>query len=197
MDLFGNSMAQLRIHEGGYANVSGDRGGETFRGITAVSFPKWPGWPKVREAVALGNLPGLTLAKSVDKRLADDKELASQEADLYRREFWDKLDRWLTGRVLAKVFNASVNVGLGGGAVILQRALNSLPALKSRLAVDGAIGKMTSAAAERSPGPALLTEYVAAQEAYYRNIVKGKPSQAKFLPAWLTRAKWLPPLSWA
>ena len=35
--------------ESGYANVSGDLGGETYRGITRKNFPKWDGWKIVDE----------------------------------------------------------------------------------------------------------------------------------------------------
>lgn len=31
-------------HEGGYANVVGDKGGETYCGISRVNNPKWQGW---------------------------------------------------------------------------------------------------------------------------------------------------------
>ena len=36
-------------HEGGYANVSGDLGGETYRGISRKNFPSWNGWEIVDE----------------------------------------------------------------------------------------------------------------------------------------------------
>ena len=34
-------------HEGYYANVSGDRGGETYMGVARNLHPNWEGWPVI------------------------------------------------------------------------------------------------------------------------------------------------------
>jgi lysozyme family protein len=111
-------------------------------------------------------------------------------ADVYRARYWSPLAEWLEGRVLEKVFNAGVNVGPGAAVRLLQKALIGLGA---RISADGLTGPRTAEAARAAAEPALLRAYVREQEAYYRDIARRKPSQAKFLKGWLRRAAWVPP----
>lgn len=67
-------------NEGGYANVSGDNGGETYKGIARKFHPSWAGW------------------KIVDKNkpLKPNQKIVSAELDklvfdFYRINFWNPI----------------------------------------------------------------------------------------------------------
>lgn len=68
------------VHEGGYANVAADRGGETYKGIARNFWPNWPGW-----AIVDRNKPLKHNAK------IKDQELESLVNMFYKRNFWDKI----------------------------------------------------------------------------------------------------------
>ena len=63
--------------ESGYANVSGDLGGETYRGITRKNFPKWDGWKIVDENKPLKN-----------RQIIDNEELENNVMDFYYDNFY-------------------------------------------------------------------------------------------------------------
>jgi len=44
---FNIAQPYVRADEGGYANVHGDKGGETYAGISRVFHPDWPGWSTI------------------------------------------------------------------------------------------------------------------------------------------------------
>lgn len=67
-------------YEGGYAKVEGDRGGETYAGISRVSWPSWQGWAIVDAHKPLKhggkiNSPNLQYLINL----------------FYKRNFWDKV----------------------------------------------------------------------------------------------------------
>ena len=47
MSQFLSALAFTLSEEGGYANVAGDTGGETYRGISRNNFSSWEGWPVI------------------------------------------------------------------------------------------------------------------------------------------------------
>lgn len=150
--------------EGGYANVSGDRGGETYRGIARNFHPNWSGWA------------------IVDKKKRKDGEIIPELEPLvlefYRTHYWDKirLDEVCNDEVAGFVFDVFVNSGKSGIKMI-QRAVG--------VADDGIIGNKTIAAINNyNAGIAGLKKQ---REAFYRAIVANSPSQKKFLTGWLNR----------
>jgi type VI secretion system secreted protein VgrG len=190
---FTEALNHMLEFEGGYANVKGDSGGETFRGISRRNWPKWSGWPLIDRAKA----DGYRTAKAINAAFADNSGMRDLVACFYHEHFWSPWARYKwPSRLTAKVFDTGVNVGTGGAARILQNALNSLkPAV--RLKVDGALGPLTLDALDlalNAPNGLnrVLAAYADAQADYYRAIVRRKPSQAKFLTGWLRRAAWLP-----
>jgi lysozyme family protein len=166
--------------EGGYANAKNDSGGETYRGISTRSFPDWPGWPKVRDAVkSFPNLKGRKLWDAVDASLKDDTELDGMVRDFYLREFWTPLDG-LPDLLRAKAFDTCINVGLRTGIKLMQKSIG--------VRADGMIGPATKARAKDSAVPLMCD----LQAAYYKELARKKPSQKPFLAAWLKRAAWQP-----
>lgn len=191
-----NFMEALRHtlqFEGGYAHDPADRGGETFRGISRVNWPDWPGWELIDQVKGRGaGAPWL-----INAAFDGHPEMERLVAAFYQRHFWRPFEELGgPGRVRAKLFDTAVNVGIGGAVKMLQRAINHLePA--SALRVDGAIGPRTRAGldlalAGKGGEERLLSAFGQEQEAHYRRLVDRSPGQARFLKGWLRRAAWAP-----
>jgi lysozyme family protein len=148
--------------EGGYVNDPDDAGGETKYGISKRSYPK-------------ENIKALTLDRA---------------AFLYKRDFWGPLRlSEITNQVIAEeVFDTAINCGVGTAALILQKAINLTNFPAADIMVDGSIGRGTITAVNGHRH--LKTLYKALngfQFVQYMSIVKGKPSQEKFIRSWLSR----------
>jgi len=192
-NLFLKTLNHTLQFEGGYVHDPLDRGGETFRGISRVSNPDWPGWKLIDQAKA----QGARTAKLINAAFARDWEMEQAVAVLYYRRYWRPFEGLgASDRVMAKLFDTAVNVGVAGAVKTLQRAVNELdPA--PELAADGIIGPKTRAGLGSLiavPGgeDRFLTAFCRMQETYYRDIVRRNPSQAKYLGGWLRRAAWTP-----
>lgn len=96
----------------------------------------------------------------------------------YRAQFWNKSFDALTSDDLAKrVFDASVNMGSGTAAKILQRVLG--------VTADGVLGPATVAKANSGD---YVEAFIAARCQHYKDIVTANPAKGKFLKQWLARA---------
>ena len=115
---FINALTNTLAIEGGYANDPNDTGGETYRGISRVHHPKWPGW-KIIDACKHSGIP-----------LVSRELLTSMVNAFYHDEFWLKagcnIVDTMSELVAEELFEASVNCGRGNGVKFLQRALNVL-----------------------------------------------------------------------
>lgn len=100
--------------EGGYANVSGDRGGETYAGISRKNFPDWPGWEIVD---AHKPLERGAFIKS------DKLELLKES--FYRETFWDKVhgDQIKDHKLAEEVYDTAVLSSVRAAIKMLQRSL--------------------------------------------------------------------------
>ena len=188
---FNEALKHTLRFEGGYANDPADSGGETFRGISRRNWPGWPGWEMIDRVKARGT----TTAKLIDFFFRDSPEMEQSVAAFYHKNFWRPFEKLeADDRVMAKLFDTAVNVGVGGAVKMLQRAINRLGPI-SQLAVDGQIGPWTISAynlATSGDEVCFLDTFCREQEAHYRRIVARKPSQTKFLKGWLRRATWVP-----
>lgn len=179
--------------EGGYANDPADRGGETFRGISRLNWPAWPGW----ELIDRAKIRGAVSARLINAAFAGDLDMERLVADFYQRHFWRPFESLRApGRIPAKLFDTAVNVGVGGAVKMLQRVVNQSGPV-APLVVDGVIGPKTRAGFTLSVGGAgdedsFLQAFCREQEAHYRRIVGRNPGQSKFLKGWLRRAEWVP-----
>jgi lysozyme family protein len=151
-------------HEGGYAKVSGDAGGETYMGIARKFHPNWAGWEIVDSYTLRHN------------QKINSTELNSHVKLFYYHEFWQPMaGDFLENQHIADfVFDWHVNSGKSGLKAI-QRALG--------LKDDGFIGEKSIAALNK----AKIEDLKAARVQFFKNIVKAKPSQKKFLAGWLNR----------
>lgn len=110
LDAYKKSMK----HEGGYAKVKGDNGGETYGGISRKYWPKWDGWEIVDKHKPLKN-----------GEIINDTELESRKRRFYKREFWDKVQGdYITYQNAAfQIFDMAINSGPEAAVKIAQRDL--------------------------------------------------------------------------
>jgi lysozyme family protein len=176
MAIFSRAYSELKQDEGGYVNISGDRGGETYGGISRKSWGKWPGWALIDAWKAVhGPIKRYTILPI--HGLADMVEY------FYYKEFW-KRDR--CGEIKSQaIANLLFNFSVLNGSVVkpLQRAL---VAMGYRVDVDGEIGPQTLTAVNRAPAERLFRVFKEKIEDRLREASKvGENYQ--FLPEWLCR----------
>lgn len=139
MTAFDAAFAATMKNEGGYANVQGDKGGETYMGISRVFWPTWAGWVIVDDWRA-GRI----------NALAAEATLAGHVSFFYRVQFWDRFIgdsvAEVSEAVAMELFDTSVNMGVHKAVCFLQTALNMqnrFAATYPDLPVDGKMGKAT------------------------------------------------------
>lgn len=167
-------------HEGYYANVEGDRGGETYMGVARNLHPNWKGWEiidaykenhgKIKWSFKL-NIPELT-------------ELVKE---FYLKTFYEgyNIDRIQNSSLQEIIFDWCVNSGRYGSKGV-QRVLNEL--FGNTLVVDGIIGKKTISAINAHSPEELFDEIKKTRIRYYHRIAK-RGRNYLFLEGWLKRIK--------
>jgi lysozyme family protein len=172
---FGEALNIVLSHEGGYANVPGDRGGETYRGISRVNWPNWPGWQIVDQNKPLKN-----------NQVIKNTLLDNLVSIFYKNQFWDAIQAdKLPASIRPLVFDFSVNSGTSTAVRILQKVLTDTTGKK--ILIDGRIGPQTIALANQVQPKVLFDNYKQARLEFYSNIVANNPGQKKFLKGWLNR----------
>jgi lysozyme family protein len=157
---FQKAVKVVLAHEGGYADVVGDRGGETNFGISKKSYPHL-------------NIKDLT---------------AEQAIAIYYRDYWRLYGygRLQKTSVATKVFDLAVNIGAQNAHVILQRALKRLG---KRLKIDGILGRHTISLANAMDEEMLLAGLRMEATAHYRRLITANPILKKFEQGWMKRAQ--------
>lgn len=119
--------------EGGYANIEGDTGGETYKGISRNNHPTWTGWLSI-DQIKKAHPRGF---KTI---LEHTPELQDKVKDFYKRNFWNQLhlDDLRNQELANQVFDMAVNAGIKTAVKLIQKTL-SIPA-------DGKLGPVTIAA---------------------------------------------------
>lgn len=167
--------------EGGFVNDPDDPGGATKYGVTIHTMRRL----------------GLDLTGDGRIGVADVRALTQAQAEeifvdhYYRRPGIDRLPAMLR----ASVFDMYVNAG-GNAVKILQRLLRDMG---HNIAVDGAIGPQTRAAAEAAAAAApdhLADAYGIARRNYYFRLADRRPASRKFARSraggkggWIRRAE--------
>jgi len=169
---FEQAIQKTLIWEGGYANLIGDSGGETYRGISRNNWSTWEGWAIVDVAKSQPNFP---------KSLDSDTNLLGLVISFYRQNFWQpEYDELLDEDVASKIFDIGVNVGRTHAHKIAQRAAG--------VQEDGIFGQGTVKAINSHPTDgSFLKTLECAAESYHESIVSTHPEDARFLSNWLRR----------
>lgn len=169
MSDFKTALKIALSHEGGYANIAGDTGGETYQGISRKNWPAWRGWEIIEKAKPLKHNQILK-----DKRLKDLVEV------FYYEHFWKPIlgDR-VTNQPVAN-FLLDFYINSGYHAV---KTAQRLVAAKE----DGVMGPKTLAAINAAEPGELLSRLKVARLSFLKGIVARNPGQSKFLAGWENR----------
>lgn len=154
-------------NEGGYCEIPGDKGGETYCGISRNNFPNWPGWQTIDDNKPLSY-----------NEVIDDDNLKSLINQFYKANFWDKIlgDAIDSQAVAAYLYDFKVNAG-ANAVKCVQRIVG--------VTVDGGFGNGTLEAVNGYSGD-LLSDLHTARCDYYKEIAQN--GSAKFLNGWINRA---------
>jgi len=138
------SLAQVLKSEGLWSDNPADPGGATMKGITLEVYRAWKRNPYI--------------TKEELKAISD-----ADVHDLYKQKYWDvcHCDDLPAGIDYA-VFDASVNMGVGRAAKLIQEAANCAP--------DGIIGQGTLNAIKMQDGKSILDKFAALKEKFYRSL---------------------------
>lgn len=180
---FDISYRLLIPREGGYANVAGDKGGETYQGVARNFWPAWRGWAII-DAIKATRL-------ILHGEFINDYGLKLAVKDFYRVNFWNRMmGNSIKNQQIADIlFDSHVLMG-GNGIKIAQRVLR---ALGFAVDVDGVVGtKQTLPALNNVDAETFYQRFKEARAAYHKEVVHKNPSQAKFLAGWLNRVASFP-----
>lgn len=172
MATFATFSPFLSSWEGGYTNNMNDRGGETYRGVTAAT---WAAYCKKQ---------GISTPLK--------KMTQAQWADIMRSGYWDtvRASDLRSQSVANCVADFAVNAGVNRAAVTLQQAVNSANH-NTALKVDGIIGTKTIAAANALNPSTLYWTFRELRTNYYKSLAAKSAKQATFLKGWLRRVQML------
>jgi len=145
---FQTSFNKSMSAEGLISNNKNDKGGYTYKGISRVMHPTWPGW-KIIDST----LTSLSLARrgTEGEVLKNNPQLNKLVEDFYRTEFWNKIqgDRLPSQLIADELFDTSINLGVPVASEFLQKTINLLNrnnSLYPDITVDGIIGRQTLSA---------------------------------------------------
>ena len=165
-------------HEGYYANVTGDKGGETYMGVARNLHPNWEG----RHIV---DGYKLTFGELKRNTKIDVPELTTMVEKFYKHTFYDKykIGSINSGSLQEIIFDWCVNSGYWGSCGV-QKVLNRY--FNRDLKLDGIIGNNTVNAIN-SIQPELLFVAIKDARIYYYHLISKRSQNHKFLKGWLKR----------
>ncbi len=138
---FQTSFNKAISSEGFISNNPSDKGGFTYKGISRVMHPTWPGWKIIDVAIAAGNT----------SQLRNNEQLNKLVKEFYHVEFWNKItgDALPSQLIADELFDSSINFGVPVASEFLQKTINLLNrngSIYLGIKVDGIIGSQTLAA---------------------------------------------------
>jgi lysozyme family protein len=172
---FNDAIKLVLSAEGGYSNLSADRGGETYKGITRKNFPSWKGWTIIDQYKPLKHNQIINLPL-LDEAIKD----------FYYINFWLPLNLdSINPKIAALTFDFAVNSGTKTAARALQKVTKDTTGAK--IIVDGVIGKKTIDAINQAPAKKIFDALMQHRVNFYKTLVANDPSQSIFITGWLNR----------
>lgn len=164
-DNFLSALIMVLQYEGGFSNITQDKGGATNKGITQKEYDLYMAYK--------------------GKCMQSVKYISPEEIKaIYFASYWldGKCNKLPKG--LDKVhFDTCVNCGCRQAGKFLQRAVDTF--------VDGIVGRGTLTAIDEklktSTIGIIIDDYIEQRSVFYTNIVKNDPSQQIFLRGWQNR----------
>lgn len=166
--------------EGGYANVSGDQGGETYAGITRKNFPAWSGWS------VIDSKPHPI--KNNTKYPELDTAVENFYLGMYNDNNFNKI---VNQNVADILFDWFVNSGYLAVRTTTPETYGVDEILNKyfgfNLPMDSRFDDATIKAINSVNASKLFDLIKNNREVFYKEIVRKNPSQEKFLAGWLKR----------
>ena len=187
---FENCFDKLMAHEGlgKWTNTPGDRGLETFSGISRRYWPDWNGWAYI---------DGMKASEGFPHNLENDEVLAALVKSFYKQNYYAPLGGdGLPESVALELFEMAVNCGVLPTVCVFQEALNLLNRngkLWDDVKVDGKFGAKTLVALQSclntpSRGANVLCLLLNRLQAeHYIKLCRTDRTQEEFLVGWLKR----------
>jgi len=167
----------VHANEGGYVNISSDKGGETYGGISRVWHPQWPGWVLIDAWKAIHGVPKRY-------KYIEMPGLVEEVVAFYRVRWDDIMGDKLRSQAVA---NQLYDFATGTGKAV-KIAQNVLVEMGFKLTPDNAFGPKTLAAVNAADSAEFFTRLKAARIAYYHYLVQQDATQQVHLTGWLVRA---------
>jgi lysozyme family protein len=166
---FRTALNKTLQHEGGYANIPGDNGGESYAGISRNNWPAWRGWAIIDKAKPLKRNQKLK-----------DKQLVGFIDVFYYEHFWKPVqgEKIKNPQIAGFLFDFYVNSGYHA-----IKAIQRLIKVKD----DGLIGSQTLAAINAADPDSLFAALKSSRLKFVKDIAARKPDQGKFLEGWQNR----------
>jgi lysozyme family protein len=165
---FNKAIPFTRMHEGGYSNIAGDNGGETYCGIARVDNPEWEGWTIVDAHKPL----------KYNERI-QDLTIEGMVNAFYKAQYWNKIsgDGINNQQVAAFLFDWYVN-SEHSAVRELQRIVGAPQ--------TGNVGPITLPAINFYKGN-LFEKLKAARIAFYNQLAANNAHDRQFLDGWIDR----------
>lgn len=162
-------------NEGGYANVKGDDGGMTYKGIAYKFWPNWVGWPKIKAWIAQHGEP---------KRghiFTDIEGLDTDVYNFYEINFWGQMNGYNINSQEVATFLYDWFIHSG------RTVIKKLQKLVEIEPPSGYFGTVTLERVNNVGAPLLDSLYLARNKFYVAHCEVEKEDK-KFLEAWLRRS---------
>jgi len=177
---FPPAYAVVKVNEGGYANIPGDRGLETYAGISRRYYPEWEGWPIIdaKKYRYAGNII------PINTKFSDLNFLVER----FYKNMWD------AGRFgevnNQQLANLMFDYRVHSGNLAVKAVQNIL-----RLPADGVLGPVTLAAINKANAAQLHDSLKAQRIAFLNSLADRDPTQEQFRAGWLARLSKFPDLA--
>lgn len=167
--------------EGGYANIQGDRGGETIFGIARAIHPNlklWEHLDNYKKALAPFDK---SKYKELETLCKGNIQFKQEMDNFYKKQFWDKIcgEKIECQASANAIYDFAVNSGVKRAVEYAQKTLN--------INVDGIMGEETLRAINDA-GEDFVNAYCDNRTEFFKAIAN-KGENAKFLNGWLNRVK--------
>jgi len=174
---FERAFLKTSAFEGGYANHSDDKGGETYKGIARNIWGTWAGWKIIDRYKSSPHS-----VKQLNAVLGGNIELQDMVEEFYKAHFWkaikgDDLNNQL---IADNIYDFAVNSGVSRAVKYAQRIVNADE--------DGIMGAKTIKAINKNI-EGFVTNYKSARLTFLAKIVERDSSQSVFMNGWRTRVQ--------
>ena len=181
-----NFITSLNVtlkHEGGYANLTGDSGGETIFGISRNNHPNATLWAEIdnyKRIMHFKTKPCQNDISRMNSLCLNNKVVMKQVQDIYYNSYWlvIKGDRIHSQELANNIFDMAVNSGNSRAIKLIQSLLG--------IKVDGIVGNQTiSSINEYIDSKQLNNDYVIKRIEYYKSLNK-----SQFINGWINRTNY-------